>query len=116
MEKYFAVHGACHAKRELSDNADFVLDVDFQILRLKHRREGFVENAGKFSGNKAVPDIIGEPRLQPAKRLGPQSAAAINKAFIDSRHFGDMGMDWNGSSIRQNETHGGVGMFFQFCS
>ena len=89
---------------ELRDVAHLVFHVHVQITGLQHAfRLG--ENLRELAGRQPVFDIVREPGLQPAQRVGAQGAAAIYEPFVDARHFGDMGVGGNEITIGQLEAH-----------
>ena len=97
-------------QRELSDVAQFVFHINFEVVGLKNRI-GFIENLREFAGGKPMIDIVGKPGLQAAQRIVAQRASAIDETFIDARHFRDVRMPENELAIGQKKADVGIRMF-----
>ncbi len=102
---------------ELADKADFVLHVYFEIIGFQN---GFreIEYFHKLAGCQPMIEVISKPGLQTTVCVIAKRSPAVNEPFINSSHFRDVRMGWNGFPVRQCKTEirvrAPVQFFFKF--
>ena len=71
---------------------------------------GLIEDPEQFFGGEPVLEVIGDPSLEAAERVGTEGAAAVDVFFVDASHFGDVSVSRDLSSVWKNETEIPVGV------
>jgi hypothetical protein len=92
------------ADGKLRNEWGFMLNIHFEVVCFKKWCRLF-ENAEQSARGEPVSRIIGKPRLETADGLGSESASAINEAFVNSRHFGDVGVGGDFRAGRQEKAN-----------
>jgi hypothetical protein len=94
---------------KLGDHRVFVFNFERQVLRGQNIAS-FLENVGKFTGEKAVVGVLVHPCLEEASFLRAPGASAVDESFGDMADLRDVKVRRNEGAIWQLQAHGGARM------
>lgn len=116
LEDEFGAGAFDGSEGELADVIQLVLDIDVKVFG-DEDSFGFIEDFRELSGVKAVVQVVMDPGLKAAEGFLPESATAVDEAFVNTGSFGDVCVRRNEFAIGELESKIRFGMrsedFFQ---
>ncbi len=112
MKSNFFRRGFRRFNRELADEFQLVLNIDFEIVRAQNGF-GHAKYLMKFPGGETMFHVIGMPCLQAAQSFRAKSTAAVDESLFDARHVADVRVSRDGVAVGQNKAKMRGGMLAQ---